>query len=565
MTTIPSDCSRRQSCPRGAFILLALSLSIRAGAETLPDDSAVPSTISLAGVLTPTVIDATAPVIDSITILNGSIFDPQIPEENKAFYKLANKIHITTRPAVIEQQLLFTEGEKLTLGDLKESERILRSNRYIQDASIETLRNADGTVDVNVRTSDVWTLIPRVSFSRTGGENNSGIGVKEMNLLGTGMEIEALYKSSIDRDSLTFKFFDEHLGSSWYSLTAIAGRNSDGHTGLLDFRKPFYSLDSHTAHGVSYLNNDQIDSLYEGGEITNQFRDEAESFEIFQGWSSGLDNGWTKRYLTGFSYDSHQFSPLDNGTGLSAAVPENRKFVYPFVGIEILEDRYEEARNVEQVNRTEDHYLGTRFAAQLGYASTALGSDRDAWMINAGAQTGFGSVKSSSLMLASNLAARMEDSGVQNLTLGVSARYYRRQSEKRLFYASLSGIYGNNLDLDNQLLLGGDNGLRGYPLRYRSGDRSALLTIEQRFFTDWYPFRLFRVGAAVFFDAGKTWQSQNAAGPNQGLLRDVGFGLRLGNSRSGQGRMAHIDLAFPLDGDQSIKNVQLIIETKKSF
>ena len=31
------------------------------------------------------------------------------------------------------------------------------------------------------------------------------------------------------------------------------------------------------------------------------------------------------------------------------------------------------------------------------------------------------------------------------------------------------------------------------------------------------------------------------------------------------GRIVHIDLAFPLDGDPSIDSVQLIIETKTSF
>jgi len=31
-----------------------------------------------------------------------------------------------------------------------------------------------------------------------------------------------------------------------------------------------------------------------------------------------------------------------------------------------------------------------------------------------------------------------------------------------------------------------------------------LLTVEQRFYTDWYPFRLARIGAAVFGDVGRT-------------------------------------------------------------
>jgi hemolysin activation/secretion protein len=69
----------------------------------------------------------------------------------------------------------------------------------------------------------------------------------------------------------------------------------------------------------------------------------------------------------------------------------------------------------------------------------------------------------------------------------------------------------------------------------------------------------------VFFDAGKTWNSRFPGEQEDELLRDVGFGLRLGNVRSGQGRMTHIDIAFPLDGDDRIKNVQFLIEVRKHF
>ena len=69
----------------------------------------------------------------------------------------------------------------------------------------------------------------------------------------------------------------------------------------------------------------------------------------------------------------------------------------------------------------------------------------------------------------------------------------------------------------------------------------------------------------MFFDAGRTWGGNLVPDRNDGLLKNVGFGLRIGNTRSGQGRMTHIDFAFPLDGDDSIKNVQFLIQTKKSF
>jgi hypothetical protein len=91
------------------------------------------------------------------------------------------------------------------------------------------------------------------------------------------------------------------------------------------------------------------------------------------------------------------------------------------------------------------------------------------------------------------------------------------------------------------------------------------LTVEQRYFTNWYPFRLFRVGGAAFFDIGRTWGESPVSTPSQGLLKDVGIGLRFGNSRSGLGNIIHVDLAFPLDGDSSIEDVQILLETKERF
>ena len=547
------------------FMIVIALLPQRSFADGAPEPAAGTSISTQTISSAPALAVQSGGMIGTVSIFNESIFDLDNPEENKALYQLANKVHTTTQRNVIEQQLLFREGDEFSERILEESERILRSNRYIQDATIKAERQENGVVDVSVHTADVWTLMPKISFSRTGGENNAGIGIKEMNLLGSGIEVEALYKSNVDRDSKIIKLVDRHLGDSWYSLSTVFADSSDGHTAFLNLNKPFYSLDSVSAHGISLFDNEQIDSLYDRGEIQAQYEHRANSYEIFRGWSAGLHDGWTKRYTVGFAYDEHRFSAADDGNELMAIVPDNRKFVYPFVGIELLQDKFEKAANLDQINRTEDRYLGARISARLGAVRSAFGSDRDAWLLNAAAQSGFGSAQKSSLILATNLATRFESEGAQNFSIDVSARYYKRQSEKRLFYASLSGTFGHNLDVDNQVLLGGDNGLRGYPLRFQSGDKRALLTLEQRFFTDWYPFRLFHVGGAVFFDAGRAWGSSPVSDQDNGLLKDVGFGLRIGNSRSGLGRMTHIDLAFPLDGDHSIKSVQLLIETRKSF
>jgi hemolysin activation/secretion protein len=149
--------------------------------------------------------------------------------------------------------------------------------------------------------------------------------------------------------------------------------------------------------------------------------------------------------------------------------------------------------------------------------------------------------------------------------LSASARYFWRASGKSVLFVAFAADAGHALDLDHELTLGGDSGLRGYPLQYQTGNARALLTIEGRYFTDWYPFRLARVGAAVFADIGRTWGASALDVPELGTLRDVGIGLRLGNTRSALGNVLHVDLAFPLDGDPSIKSMQFLLKTHKSF
>ena len=73
----------------------------------------------------------------------------------------------------------------------------------------------------------------------------------------------------------------------------------------------------------------------------------------------------------------------------------------------------------------------------------------------------------------------------------------------------------------------------------------------------------------VFFDAGRAWYD-TFPDPyffptERPLLKDAGIGLRLGSSRSSRAAMVHLDLAFPLNGDSSIKRVQWLVTTNETF
>ena len=166
------------------------------------------------------------------------------------------------------------------------------------------------------------------------------------------------------------------------------------------------------------------------------------------------------------------------------------------------------------------------------------------------------------MLFSSDLAGRWGRDGAEDLLASGGARYYWRDWGEHLLFVTLEGAVARNLDPEKQLLLGGDSGLRGYPLRYQDGDARMLFTVEQRFFTGFYPFHLVHVGGAVFFDAGRTW---GGGASELGLLRDAGIGLRLSSSRSGLGNVIHVDLAFPLDGDPSIRSTQWLVTTKATF
>ena len=413
-------------------------------------------------------------------------------------------------------------------------------------------------------TKDVWTLNPGFSVSRKGGENKTVVDIEELNLLGRGQLIRLARSDDVDRVSKSIEFEDKQLGESWVALNALYADNSDGESSFLSLVRPFYALDARWAAGVIVSDIDQRGVLYDLGEKAAEFQRERSYISAFGGWSAGLKNGWVRRYTAGFVVDETRFTDVVDAT-LPAAVPADRELVYPFLGIEILEDSFEETVNRDQIQRTEDLQTGLRFAASLGWSDEDFGADRNALLYSASASRLFGSIDDVALALSGNASGRLESGTTANALLSVRARYSHRFSEKNSLFATLSTTAGHNLDLDAPVELGGDTGLRGYPLRYQSGESSLLLSLEQRYFWDWYPLRLFRVGGAIFADVGRTWGDHPLGGEELGWLKDVGFGLRFAPTRTGSRKIVHLDIAFPLDGDPSIDEVQILLESKKSF
>jgi outer membrane protein assembly factor BamA len=442
---------------------------------------------------------------------------------------------------------------------------MLRAQRYLNEASVEPVRynEADNTVDVLVRVHDVWTLSPGLAFGRKGGTNSTRVKFSDMNFLGLGKQLSFARSSNVDRSAWELGYVDPNVLGSWWRMEAGYSSLSDGSEKMLSLQRPFYAMDTRWSAGFSGLDSTSDMSRYSLGHPVEKLQMQERKFDIGGGFSEGLHDGWTTRWLGGLRYDARDFQALPSEP--DASIPADRVVAYPWVGIEVLEDEYVATRNLDQIGRTEDLYLGLSARLEVGFESTALGSTRDGAILNGTLQAGADLGHEQYLIHSLGYSTRIEGDALANASLGWSSRYYLRQSEHRVFFASVSGTVTSHRDPEEQLLLGGDNGLRGYPLRYQAGDASALVTLEQRFYTDWQPLKLFNVGAAVFVDSGRTWGHDEFAAPSAGWLSDVGLGLRLGSARSGLGNVLHIDLAFPLNRTSDIDSVQLLVETRRSF
>lgn len=504
----------------------------------------------------------------------GNIFDLDDPREDRRLFHWVNRLHRLTRPQIVRDRLLFKEGDRYDPARLAESERLLRDAGYFYEVEIrpQDYDPATNEVAVGVRVRDVWSLKGGLKLGRSGGENSFGFGLTDDNFLGTGKSLKIDWRRNVDRNSTIFHYDDPAIGGSRWQLQLDAENNSDGSAYGADLELPFYAFDARRAFGVQLRQETATVPLYQLGEIRDGFLRERARAELYFGLSAGLGaRGRVWRWLGGVTFEDTAFAPLaETGTepGTTGPLPGARRLVYPFVGFSTAADRYAKTRDFDQIARTEDLQLGLAANFSLGYASEALGSDRDALILEGLATGGFELGRRQILLYDLGLTGRIGSAGSEDLLFSAGLRYHLRDFGRHLLVLEAHGDLADNLDRDHQLLLGGDSGLRGYPLRYQSGRARFLFTAEQRIYTDWYPFRLANVGAAVFFDLGRTWSDGSLEDPlarSRGWLADVGAGLRLSSSRTHHGSIIHLDLALPLAGDEDLSSLQFLIRTKTSF
>jgi hypothetical protein len=533
-------------------------------------------------------------------------------------HHFANWAHVTTRPDTVGRELPFAIGEEISVSDLAEAERLLRDKSYLHDAKVRLSPtcNADQSYDVLVETSDNWSLLPSFGLGRSGGQNKYAVGFKEDNFLGFGVRTSVKYQSDAQRSGYEFKLemplslVTGSAGSDWFAhsyLTAEWTNNDDGHVQQLQLEKPFYQDDSRWMYRTEWLSDLQQTQVFHNGALENIFETDHRRVDLSAGMLWSYQDRASTRLLAGVLSEDWRFAPALLQPTL--ALPQDRSWAYPWVGVEYKQHDYRVLQDILFIDRAEDINLGWHHSLKAGVQSSKLQADTSlGYRLIGHSSKGFGDRQH--LVLLEGGFDFID--GLQ----GGDLREWRFQAED-FYQLNRDFTWYNKAELtrrnrnfaDLPLEIGGDSGLRGYPLQYQHGISKTVLTSELR----WYPrinlYKMLDLGFVAFADLGRV-NGGSVADPaqlnptaiaarfalplgidmitpmaplpptdaiyrsNSDLLRQnltdrwlgsIGVGMRIYSSKSSNNHVVHIDLSTPMTSAPGVDSWEIELNVSNRF
>lgn len=498
---------------------------------------------------------STAPVVAEVRVERTNVFDPAVPGEDWWPFRVANRIHFVTREPVVRDELLLRPGERWDALKALESERNLRAGYAFRRVEIVKISRPDGQVDEIVRTQDAWSTNPRVGFGTSGGQTSLSLGIEEGNLLGYGKSVGYIHSEGHSptgrQRSDTYSYGDPRFLGSRLALGGSHTSNQDGNTDTLGLDRPYYSLDTPHAVSAVFNNTNAVGTQFQSGAEYSKYFERDRLVDASYGRRLSADRVFVQRVEAGWYEERAAFAPTPPPPGtLPGQLPGDRHLSGPTVGYSWIQPRYLKETNIDRMERVEDFNLGNEMRARTGYMARGTGSDQDRWIFNASDQQGLKLGDSSFALARVGVSGRIFNNRWENGLATASANFFWKNymwSRGRTLIAHVEAAQGRRLDRENQIVLGGSTGLRGYRNQSFVGGRAILVNVEDRFFFEREWLHILRFGGAAFFESGAVVPEGSGFSPAR-FKSDVGAGLRAASTRSSSGSVVRLDVAYALNG-----------------
>jgi hypothetical protein len=474
------------------------------------------------------------------------------------YARFAAKQHVTTRDAVIRRYLALQLGDRCTEVRRAESERILRAQPFIADASVLAYADGNGGIALSVSTVDEVSVVFGMGVGG-GAPAVHSLLLGEDNLMGSAIHVDASWHHGDQfRDIYAGRFVDYQFLGRPYQWLLEGGRRELGsdwatelsHPFLTDLQKLSWRTTAGNLNGYFYFKRPGAPSA---------------AIKLARSYS---DIGGVARIgpplgRLGLIGGSLSFEDEDPGTqpviiANKAITPDtsrvliNRYTKHQTARINglwgVRDVHFMRVSGFDALEGTQDLRTGWQLATLLGKGVTLLrGKERD-WFGSTELYVG----RASPIWYAAlDIAGEGRRDGEGNwdgiLTHGRGALYLK-PFNRHTVISDLTWSGGWRQRIPFQLTFADrDGGLLGFRRADVGGGRRLVGRVEDRYLIGRYK-QFASVGVAGFVQAGKLWAGDSPFGVNTGLYSSVGVSL-LAASPPTSRRTLRVDLAVPVKGE----------------
>jgi hypothetical protein len=490
---------------------------------------------------------------------------------------LVNRLHTTTHERVIRREILFAPGSQLDPEVLDESERKLRQTGFFGEVSILPVFVARDSVDVVVRTREIWTTQVTFGYERFEKQVSWSAAVQESNFLGTARALDLARRVDEDRATWSLGFSDRQMFDGLWRGAIHLADSDDGPGSAWSLQRPFESVIAAAAGGAGYYHAGSRPRYYLSGSRYVRPHSDVTQFGVQYLHRVRLSKNYSLRAGVGLRRDNRRFTSERNLIAYEATGSTAQRFAFPVDASEerdvqvvslILESaprHYLKRRFIYAMGSVEDIPRGHRLSLEMGLATKAFGATESGMTLSM--QHGWTHTQRAGLVTAQTAVGGLWPSGSSVIDLragAVVAAYYPLISDFSLALGVRSDT-GSNLDRQGVYTLGIDNGLRAARFREFAGDRLLRANAELRWVYRRGVAGLLTPGLVGFFDAGHAWFEDERDLIWEDIRGAVGIGLRLGFARSSQTLPVRVDLGWPVLYDNERPGAILSIGTGQVF
>ena len=504
-------------------------------------------------------------IIDGIVIVPYDVIIAQDPWPN-----IANVVHRTTQPDVIERELLFKKGANWEPTLIEESGRNLRNYLLLSVAEIIPCESStSGHVIALVVTKDLWSLRLNWNFLFADSQlENLDVQLAEFNLFGRNKTFGTNYHYDLATSSWGLEYVDPRVSGSRIATTErfdIIGNHltntSEGGDVALTLGQPLFSLDSTWAWSTQASYKKDVYRLFSAGALTQvkfsngdliPYSYHREDLELKAFVTRSFGHDIKKNISFGYlAFDrnyglpdlSGPASPSSLSTFAATIIPRSENAGELFISFHFYEARYENTIDVDTYALTETFRFGPDVVLEERLANSSFGLASN--FFETLANFGYSEKIQDDLISASLQTSARYQTGVNvstnwvNETVGLQIKNVSPRFGSFRFFTSAFMTKRFN-DLNNGVdSIGGDNLLRGYPSSFFVGSQSLGANFELR--TLPVNFKTVYAGLAGFVDVADAYN----LGAPLNLYASTGVGLRIVFPQFNRA-VLRLDLGFPL-------------------